>query len=333
MGTTRFAWYPLVMSVSSNSSLPLPSLPPSPPPCPPDPPDRSRRSSPFPRAASPSVSPTISSDPVQKPASWAQILRNRNPNSKSRVSSPILSKIQSTTSDKISFSTEQIQSWRQPWEKSLIGAASLILTDGPWTFRGDVLRLMPWKPLFRSRDELFTTALVWIRFHSLPLEFWNKASVFSIAQCFGKVLKIDDRSFTFERGLYIRACVEIDLALPICEGVWISVDESEFFQPIVYENLPVICFQCGVIGHHDLNCPILVNRSNSKPDALNSESSHSEVSPVNFVSSELPSSIDPLRNSVSEPTCGPWIQVQRQNHSRRSRRSARSPSGDNRARA
>ncbi|WOL07864.1 hypothetical protein Cni_G16613 [Canna indica] len=225
----------------SDSPLSKPSPPPPPPRHPPDPPDESQRSP----EASTSKSPGLHPDPSpesQKHLSWAQLLRQGNPSFETRVSSPILSRIHSATADRVSFSTEQAESWCQPWEKSLIGkflgkpppldfvrrwvsriwstfgfqsaldldkgffvfrfdsidSANRALTEGPWIFRGDVLRLMPWKPLFRPWEEMFTTSPVWIRLQSLPLEFWHHDSIVAIAQSFGKVLKVDDHSFSFE---------------------------------------------------------------------------------------------------------------------------------------
>ncbi|WOK93246.1 hypothetical protein Cni_G01941 [Canna indica] len=68
-----------------------------------------------------------------------------------------------------------------------IDSANRALTEGPWIYRGDVLRLMPWEPLFCRWEEMFTTSPVWIRLQSLPLELWHYDSIVVIAQSFGKM--------------------------------------------------------------------------------------------------------------------------------------------------
>ncbi|WOL13191.1 hypothetical protein Cni_G21960 [Canna indica] len=54
--------------------------------------------------------------------------------------------------------------------------ATNILSGGPWSFQGDVIRLVPWKPFFRPWMESFSYAPMWIRIHALPLELWNPVS-------------------------------------------------------------------------------------------------------------------------------------------------------------
>ncbi|WOK95957.1 hypothetical protein Cni_G04664 [Canna indica] len=201
---------------------PPPSL--RPPPQPPDhpnvydPPAASKTLSVVTKTSSSQRKECISS----KPLSWAQILKSSNPNhliGASKSPAATLSKIQASTTDRITFSAEQAQALRESWQCSLIGKFL-----GPWSFRGDVLRLIPWKPLFRPWDELFTTTPIWIRLLSLPLEFWNADFIATIVGSFGKLFRIDDRSFEYVRGRYVRACVEINLALPLRQGIWIDIN-------------------------------------------------------------------------------------------------------------
>ncbi|WOL05273.1 hypothetical protein Cni_G14000 [Canna indica] len=78
--------------------------------------------------------------------------------------------------------------------------ATNTLTVEPWSFRDNLLRLVPWHPMFRPWMEKNTTAAVWVRIHSLPLEIWNEHSISLIVASLGQVLRIDHRSFFFERG-------------------------------------------------------------------------------------------------------------------------------------
>ncbi|WOK97803.1 hypothetical protein Cni_G06511 [Canna indica] len=165
-----------------------------------------------------------------------------------------------------------------------IESANFILTGGPWSLRGDVLRLIPWKPLFKPWEELFTTAPIWLRLQSLPLEFWNLDCIKHIAGNFGLVLRVNERSFSFERGHYVRVCVEVNLALPLRQGVWISADGFDFFQSVCYENLPSVCFQCAIIGHRESNYPTLLERKNKHDSGIaSSQSQFTIVNKSNFV--------------------------------------------------
>ncbi|WOL04681.1 hypothetical protein Cni_G13403 [Canna indica] len=83
-------------------------------------------------------------------------------------------------------------------------SSTSVLTGGSYSLRGHALRLIPWRPLFRPWCEVFSSALVWIQFVDLPLELWNVDSISLLARAFGKVLAIDDRSFKFLHGRYVK---------------------------------------------------------------------------------------------------------------------------------
>ncbi|WOL05858.1 hypothetical protein Cni_G14589 [Canna indica] len=140
--------------------------------------------------------------------------------------------------------------------------------------------------------ECFSYAPVWLRIHALPLELWNHVSVSLIANSIGKLITIDNRSFEFQKGKYVRVCVEIDLAQSIKQGVLINLHDSKFFQPIVYENLPSVCFKCGIIGHREVSC--LDNKCPSVDNANHVEVNH-----------DLTENSHSLNNVVKENTTSP----------------------------
>ncbi|WOL08252.1 hypothetical protein Cni_G17004 [Canna indica] len=131
---------------------------------------------------------------------------------------------------------------------------SNILIGGPFSLRGNMIWLIPWRPLFRPWFESFSSAPICVRLIGLPMELWNVDSVSLIAASLSKVLAIDHRSFSFQRGRYIRVCIEINLSLPLQQGLWIEEPEKEFFQPITYKNLPSVCYAYGRIGHQEVDC-------------------------------------------------------------------------------
>ncbi|WOK97893.1 hypothetical protein Cni_G06601 [Canna indica] len=138
-----------------------------------------------------------------------------------------------------------------------------------------------------------------------------------IANSLGKLISIDNRSFEFQRGRYIRVCVEIDLSLPINQGVWISIPGDKFFQPVVYENLPLVYFLCGLVGHKKNSCP----KKNDHPMA----STPSEVPPSELVNEDNVKSnncldiddvVDTQAHTNEDYVYGPWVQVRRRRERR-----------------
>lgn len=59
-----------------------------------------------------------------------------------------------------------------------------------------------------------------------------------------------------------RVCVELDLANPLPNRLWIGTGDSGLWQPITYENIPEYCTDCNCLGHATGCC------SNAKSDPV-----------------------------------------------------------------
>ena len=66
----------------------------------------------------------------------------------------------------------------------------------------------------------------------------------------GKLLKVDAITSAAIRGRFARVCVQINIPNPLPKHVKIG----SFWQDIVYENLPMLCYNCGRIGHRETHC-------------------------------------------------------------------------------
>ena len=66
----------------------------------------------------------------------------------------------------------------------------------------------------------------------------------------GKLLKVDAITSVAIRGRFAKVCVQINIANPLPKRVKIG----SLWQDIVYENLPMLCYKCGRIGHKETQC-------------------------------------------------------------------------------
>lgn len=210
-----------------------------------------------------------------------------------------------------------------------------VLADGPWSLGGRVISLMPWREDFHPLTEKISTAPVWLRFEALPQEYWHTPILESLANCFGKFLKIDDFTLRNEKARFARVCVEVDLSKPLKAGARIGPAGGLFFQSVAYENLPVFCYSCGHLGHNVSSCP-----SKPKPSVSSS---------VNTPGSDPPSAPDPpIVHSVNASSegavnsspqlsddsagLGPWLRVERRRgRALANRPGRRSPAGHSRS--
>ncbi|CAN1184857.1 hypothetical protein LINPERHAP2_LOCUS37206 [Linum perenne] len=119
------------------------------------------------------------------------------------------------------------------------------LTGGPWLILGHYLLVQQWDPSFRVSDKLPSKMVVWVRLPHLPILFYHPQILNALGNLIGKTVRIDFTTQNAERGKFARLAVEIDLDAPLApviklDGAW---------QKVEYENIPELCFECGMIGH------------------------------------------------------------------------------------
>ncbi|WOL13741.1 hypothetical protein Cni_G22519 [Canna indica] len=90
------------------------------------------------------------------------------------------------------------------------------------------------------------------------MEYWSNNILFKIASLISKPIKVDDHSFNWERGRFVRICIEIDFTKPIKQDVWIGKPNVGLFQAVKYERVPYFCFKCSMIGHRVNECSIVI---------------------------------------------------------------------------
>ncbi|CAI0430132.1 unnamed protein product, partial [Linum tenue] len=129
----------------------------------------------------------------------------------------------------------------------------------------------------------------------LPIHFYHREVLFALGNLLGRTVKLDYHTEHMKRGKFARIGVELDMAKPLKTRIRLD----GFWQQVVYENLPEICFECGRIGHSDVACPKLHNSQ-----AIISQAG----------------AADQLRSPEEQPPeppagYGPWMQVFRKSRS------------------
>lgn len=193
-------------------------------------------------------------------------------------------------------------SMKDDFERALFG--------GPWFILDHYLMLTTWKPNFRPSMNPFSKMIVWIRFPELPVEYFNKLALFSIAKVAGRPIRVDYATDQMSKGRYARVCVEINLGDQLVSKVWVG----GAWQQVQYENLHTLCFSCGRVGHSKESCTSIEHLSIPEPSSVLVGS----LSPINVPSGPSSSQRGAGPPSSSNPTIGPWIMVSNKRSGRKS---------------
>ncbi|XP_042515410.1 uncharacterized protein LOC122089794 [Macadamia integrifolia] len=114
----------------------------------------------------------------------------------------------------------------------------------PVRVREQVIRFHHWKPDFNIHEKQSLTKLVWIRFLDLPLEYWHKNILLSIAKVVGHPVALDRQTRQGLLGYFARVLVEIDISDSAVRVEEVQVERLEpgpsqvfgFCQKVVYED-------------------------------------------------------------------------------------------------
>lgn len=141
----------------------------------------------------------------------------------------------------------------------------------------------PYVPL--SLD-IFHTCPFWIQAHGVPVELVSREMGFDIGEVFGagEALQVEVEENEIknenERSVLLRIKVNVNVKKRVISGCWLSLpkidaaadDDKVLWVSFVYEELPYMCFSCGIIGHTAFGC-----WNDRLPASMNSKLDHGNV--------------------------------------------------------
>ncbi|XP_057770815.1 uncharacterized protein LOC130990607 [Salvia miltiorrhiza] len=120
------------------------------------------------------------------------------------------------------------------------------------------VRFREWTRYFDPYKEVSSLAQIWVRVYYLPVELWTPVIIAGIGRALGHPLRIDNASAIGHVGHFARILVEIDMALPILNSMYVDDGDNSFYIEFSFESMPLFCSRCKLTGHSTDKCRKLV---------------------------------------------------------------------------
>ncbi|CAN0827144.1 hypothetical protein LINGRAHAP2_LOCUS902 [Linum grandiflorum] len=133
-----------------------------------------------------------------------------------------------------------------------------IFQSQPWAFKSAIISLVPWElPTQDLFDRLQFQALT-IQLKDLPSQYNNMAFGSKLVQPLGAL--VDAGLFSTQPGgqgsRFVKCIIKIDLLKSIHGRIQARFGgRHPFWVRLRYEDLPTVCFTCGLLGHGHDHCP------------------------------------------------------------------------------
>jgi hypothetical protein len=129
-----------------------------------------------------------------------------------------------------------------------------ILLGSPWVFRNSWLIVKAWDRQLDPKCIDFSHAPVWVQMWGLPSHCKTK----EMRESLGSIMGTVETSELYEyprKKLIVKIKVAINVYQPIQTGILIGNhrDRTHWID-YRYENLPQVCFKCGMLGHEEKLC-------------------------------------------------------------------------------
>ncbi|CAN0899492.1 hypothetical protein LINGRAHAP2_LOCUS20309 [Linum grandiflorum] len=112
-----------------------------------------------------------------------------------------------------------------------------------------------WEPPTPQAVAMLIHAPYWIHIWDLPREYCTKKIGDKLGGQLGHVLTTFICEDIASHKLFIRVRVVINAARPLLTKVTTSHNKIPFTASLRYENIPLLCFICGLLGHDKAHCP------------------------------------------------------------------------------
>lgn len=131
-----------------------------------------------------------------------------------------------------------------------------MMKKGPWFNLNHMLSLQKWKQEVPVTEVDFKWVPFWVQLHGLPLGVMTEKNASKIVEQIGQPLEVEDSRVEgcILRG-FIIVRVLVNVQKPLLTGCWIPRENlPRVWVVFKYEKLQGFCYNCGILGHEQMNC-------------------------------------------------------------------------------
>lgn len=95
---------------------------------------------------------------------------------------------------------------------------------------------------------------IWVSFPGLPPYLHHQDALFAVAVLLGTPIRLDTATKNFASALSCRVCIEMDVLKELLPKIHIQSRTHQFFQNVIYEDVPLFCATCCILVHNIGDC-------------------------------------------------------------------------------
>lgn len=90
-----------------------------------------------------------------------------------------------------------------------------MIESRPWFVQGQIFAFKRWSPEFSPFHATVDSIVSWVRIHFLLLHYRDEDVLRDLVSILGNPIQVDEESLIGRQGMFVRACVELDLTKPL----------------------------------------------------------------------------------------------------------------------
>lgn len=128
------------------------------------------------------------------------------------------------------------------------------LMKRPWIFDNQFVVVHPWNPHLSEHDISFHSVQMWVQVRSLPHHWCSKEVGWKLGKLFNTCMNAIMLENGSKEGKILKLLVNVNLDKPLMRGTNVTLENEVHWVDFKYEQLPLFCFYCGLVGHHERSC-------------------------------------------------------------------------------